>query len=263
MKADLKVHSVDSVNTEFIRDAAYEVFDRYTGQMYKWKLVDDDKVRKISMGGRACVLEVNVSGKTCCVKFFYDDRFYVKLRNKFGFPKARRAFEKGLELQRRNINCPKMLGWALDSRSSLALIVTELVNDADQIDRWLAENELTKDFIKALADFLRGMHSAAAGHNDLSLRNIMVGVRDDEFVFYLLDYEDAVFYSHTSEKQILKDLHHINERILTMIDIKDRLYFLKCYFKNDRALVRVWAKRLREYMKKNPSKYSQMYFDCK
>jgi tRNA A-37 threonylcarbamoyl transferase component Bud32 len=256
MGRDIKVFPAPGENRQWLQEAAGFAFSRYDGRRSKWQIDDDESLWKINIGARAGVAGVSLQGRVGCVKLFYDDRFHVKLRNRLGFSKARRALEKGLELERRAINCPKMIGWALDGQTSLALLITELASDAQRIDLWIKDNPVSIKFIKELAVFVRNIHDAGCGHNDLSLRNILFECRDGDFVFYLLDYEDVVFKREIDFKRRIKDLHHICERALNNTTLRQRMYFLKHYLGGTGSL-REWAVSLNEYMMKNPSKYSK------
>lgn len=258
MSDRLKITAISDKDRELVYQAAQLVLGRYSGGLYKWNIADGDDLWKIHFGVRAGVLGVNLSGQRCCVKLFYDNRVYIKLRNLLGLPKARRAFLKGLELKRRKVLCPEMLGWAVDCKTGLALLVTGLISDYTQVDKYIEQGHLSGEFIHSLAAFVRNMHDAGVAHNDLSLRNIMVKKCDGQYCFQLLDYEDAVFSSQTPRQQRLMNLHHLNERALAITKLKDRLLFLKYYIK-DNSRIRGWANDLRDYMMRNPSKYSQQY----
>jgi len=241
---------------DWLRRVARTVFDRYTGGRHRWALDDDDGFRRIHIGERAGVLAVRLAGRTCSVKLFYDDRPRVICLNRLGFSKARRAFEGGLELARRGVPAPAMLGWAVDGRTGLALLVTELIADAERVDLWIAAQGLTEDLIGRVADFIRRIHDAGVGHNDLSLRNLLVGRRVDGFSLWILDYEDAVFRKAISRRRRLRDLHHLHERALALSGVEDRLLFLRRYL-GDPGDVARWAEDLRAILRRHPSKYSR------
>ena len=256
MNGRLTVHTAHVEDGEWLRRLARTVFDRYTGGLHRWALDDDDGIRRIHLGERAGVLAVRLAGRTGCVKLFYDNRPRVICLNRLGFPKARLAFENGLELARRDIPAPAMLGWAVDGRTGLALLVTELIADAERVDLWIAAQGLTEDLIGRLAGFVRRMHDAGVGHDDLSLRNLLVGRRGGGLSLWILDYEDAVFRKAMSRRRRLWDLHHLYERALALSGVEDRLLFLRHYL-GDAGDVARWAEDLRASLRRHPSKYSR------
>jgi len=256
MNGRLKVLAAHVEDGDWLRRVARTVFDRYTGGLHRWALDDDGGVRRIHLGERAGVLAVRFAGRTCCVKLFYDDRPRVTCLNRLGFSKARRAFENGLELARRCIPAPAMLGWAVDGKTGLALLVTELIVDAERVDLWIAAQGLTEDLIGRVAGFVRRMHDAGVGHGDLSLRNLLVGRRDGGLFLWILDYEDVVFRKAISRRRRLRDLHHLHERALALSGVEDRLLFLRLYL-GDAADVALWAEDLRAILRRHPSKYSR------
>jgi tRNA A-37 threonylcarbamoyl transferase component Bud32 len=257
MAGGIKVCRVNSQDKERIGKVAGFVFDRYTGGLNEWKPAEDQALWGISFGARAAVVGVDYGGLRCCVKLFYDGRFHVKLRNRLGLAKARRAYFKGVGLERRGISCPRMLGYAVDMAGGQALLVTELIEDGEQVNGRIADNGISAAFTESLAAFVRNLHISGCGHNDLSPRNILVRYRDGEYIYYLLDYEDVVFYTDTPRRRMIKDLHHLNERAMKLATLKERLRFLKCYLRGSDEKVSVWARRLRDYMKKHPSKYTE------
>lgn len=254
----LKIQAHKGVDKDWVGKVAKFVFSCYTGGLYKWEIPDNDQIWKIHLGERAGVLGLNLQNRSCCVKLFYDDRVCIKLRNRLGFSKARRAFLKGLELHRRKILSPAILAWSVDYTTGLTLLITELISDAKRVDKLIQEEGLTYQLIENLAYFIRNMHNAGVAHNDLSLRNIFVAQRNGKFCFWLLDYEDTVFFNKISRWQRLKDLHHLNERALAITKLKHRLFFLRCYLK-DKNKLKVWTKDLREYILQHSSKYTKSY----
>ena len=253
MSDKLIITSVSNNYSDWVYRVSKLVFSRYSGGLDKWNLPDSDEIWKIHFGKRAAVCGVNLSGRRCCVKLFYDNRAYIRFRNRLGFSKARRAYLKAIELKKRNVLCPEMLGWAVDKKTGLAILITELICEADRVDKFIEKHgSLTEQIIKSLAQFIRNMHDAGVAHSDLSPRNIMIGQRNERFCFWLLDCEDVSFSKKITRRQRLKNLHHLNERVLNTTGVKDRLLFLKFYLDDE---IGDWAKDLRDYLQQHPSKY--------
>ncbi|MFA6172997.1 MAG: lipopolysaccharide kinase InaA family protein [Kiritimatiellales bacterium] len=211
--------------------------------------------RTLNKGGRAGVAAVTVDGRTCCVKVFYDGRRLVKLRNRLGLSKARRAFRNGVELARRGVGCPAMLGYVVDPESGFALLVTELSKHV-RMDRWIEHNGAAPEAAQALGFFIRQMHDAGVTHKDLSLRNLLVRETAGVYDFLLLDYEDTRFFSAVSEKQRLDNLHHLHERVIAAVPENIRRVFLAAYL-NDENLADPWCEKLNKLIAAHPSKYTQ------
>lgn len=259
----LHIKAISDSDRDWVRQAAALVFGRYTGGLHRWHFPNTPEMWKIHFGARAGVVGVHIGGRRGCIKLFYDNRLHVKLRNWMGISKAQRAFHKGLELARRHISCPAIFGWAVDYRTGLALLATELIEDAQRVDMQIQQCRTSTEQIRRMAAFVRHMHDAGVAHNDLSLRNILTGQRNGQACFWLLDYEDAVFASTASYAMRIQNLHHLNERALGITEIKDRLFFLKCYLQENRQ-VKQWTAALRDYMRRHPSKYTVSYReDCR
>jgi tRNA A-37 threonylcarbamoyl transferase component Bud32 len=209
----------------------------------------------LNKGGRAGVAAVTVDSRTCCVKVFYDGRPLIKLRNRLGLSKARRAFRHGAELARRGVGCPAMIGYAVDPASGFALLVTELAEHV-RLDNWVEQNGAEPAAAQALGLFIRQMHDAGVTHKDLSLRNLLVRATAGTYDFLLLDYEDARFFNAVSEKQRLDNLHHLHERSLAVVPENILKAFLAAYL-NDDNLADPWCEKLNILIAEHPSKYTQ------
>ncbi len=246
--------AVRSEDQSLVQLAAEKVFRAYDGQTYHWKLKDSSSLWKIHFGVRAGVVGVEVDGRRCCVKLFYDARVLVCLRNRLGLAKARRAFLKGIQLQEREVACPAMIGYAVDQASGLALLVTELADGAERVDFWVEEHGADATLAVGLGHFIAHMHCSGVMHTDLSLRNILVCPQEPGYHFLLLDYEDVRVRKRLKKSDRLENLHHMNERTLKLVPLKWRLTFLKEYIQNDS--LRGWVDELNGLLKKYPSKYT-------
>ncbi len=249
------VWSCHAHDHSYINRVADHVLSAYLGGRYQWNLIDSDDMWKIHFGVSAAVVGIELEGRRCCVKLFYDDRLRTKLRTAIGFSKGRRAFRNGLRLQRHGINCPGMIGYAEKRPFGFSLLITELCDEAMRVDHWIQSEGVSRLFVRALAEFIRDMHLKGITHSDLSLRNILVNNNGGRFFFMLLDYEDSRFQQRVTRKQRIDDLHHFNERALKLVSLKEQLLFLKCYLDNHE--VKQWARDLRMMIDKNPSKYTR------
>lgn len=227
---------------EYVRAVSEAVYASYPGTGSRWQLVDSDQMWRISFGGRAGVLGVRLKGRTGCVKLFYDERLFNRLRALAGFSKARRAYRRGRRLQQLGINCPHMWGYVERWPGKHGMIVTELIEDALRLDLWIAQHRVSREIIGALARFIRHMHDRGVSHMDLSPRNIFVRLHGRDYEFLLLDYEDARFARRVGRYRRLENLHHLHERLASSVSVRDRLRFLRAYAPED---YRAWRNTLR------------------
>lgn len=221
-----------------------------------WPSADPDGFQTLNQGGRAGVAGVEFDGRRCCAKLFYDSRFFVKWRNRLGFSKAGRAFRKGLELKRRGVNCPAMIGYIVDRKSGKALLLTEWAETAQRIDHWVERNGPVPAVAQTLGQFIRWMHDAGVTHDDLSLRNLLIRPAPGGYEFLLLDYEDARFSVAVTEKKRLMNLHHLNERALNTVPENVRREFLAAYLGGGEEIAD-WCNDLKKMIEAKPSKYTR------
>ncbi len=243
---DINFCSVEPSDQAYIEGVARRVYTDYRGEGSRWELPSSDDLWRISFGGRAGVLGVRLDGRTSCVKLFYDERMRTKLRVAAGFAKGRRAYRHGLRLGRLGVNCPRMLGYAERRPTGPALIVTELAESAERLDLWVPQHGAPRPAIALLARFIRNLHDQGACHTDLSPRNILIRKSERTFEFLLLDYEDARFRSRIGRGRRLKDLHHLHERMVGYVPLRDCLRFLHGYAPQDHAIFRDELRRLIE-----------------
>ena len=221
-----------------------------------WPADDSPEFRTLNRGGRAGVAVVTAEGRNCCVKFFYDTRWFVKWRNRIGFSKAGRAFRKGRELKLRGVNCPAMIGYAVDRRSGLAVLITEWAETAQRVDYWIEKYGADAGTARALGRFIGWMHDAGVTHKDLSLRNLLIQPVPGGYGFLLLDYEDARFSVAVTRQKRLRNLHHLNERSVSAVPENIRREFLAAYLGGETE-ISGWCDSLNRMIEDNPSKYTQ------
>jgi tRNA A-37 threonylcarbamoyl transferase component Bud32 len=244
LKADDFIYCcADERDADYVRDVARMVYAGCRGGSGNWPWQDSPRMWRISLGGRAAVVGVRLQERTCCVKLFYGERFQTRLRTRLGLSKGRRAYQNGLRLRQAGVNCPAMCGYAERRPSGPALIVTDLANDCLRVDHWAIRVGVPREAVLALARFLRDMHDAGVSHVDMSPRNIMVRPAGAAFEFFLLDYEDARFSARVPRRTRLENLHHLHERMIQHVSVRDRLRFLREYAREDYPAYRAVLRR--------------------
>ncbi|UCD49420.1 MAG: phosphotransferase [Phycisphaerales bacterium] len=226
---DIVFCSAEERDLAFVKEAAETVYAHYHGEGPHWLLPQSDRMWKISFGGRAGVLGLRINNRVGCVKLFYDERLRTRVRAASGLSKGRRAYRNGVRLSQAGVSCPRMLGYAERRPFGPALIVTELAEGAMRFDLWALEHGVPRTTAIALAHFVRDLHDRGISHTDLSPRNILIRRSDPAGGFLLLDYEDARFGPPVSRRRRLKNLHHLHERVIGYVPLRDRLRFLHTY----------------------------------
>ena len=260
----MQLHKTDNMlfcsaqdgDRDFVEAVAQKVYTRYQGEGAAWTLEKSNEMWQISFGGRAGVLGIRVERRVACVKLFYDERLRTKLRIALGFSKGRRAYRNGVRLGAVGISCPRMLGYAERRPAGPALIVTELAHDSTRLDLWALEHGVPRPTVLALARFIRDLHDRGVWHTDLSPRNILLERSDLNGKFLLLDYEDARFVARVSNRRRLGNLHHLHERILGYVSVRDRLRFLRTYAPED---YRLFREKLRRMIRRSGTRWLQKH----
>lgn len=237
---------------------AEQVYRRYDGSQARWALVDCPQIWKICLGRRSGVVGVNQDGRLYAVKLFYDQRARTRLRVRLGLAKARRAYRNGLRLTQRGIRCPQTLGYVEQRPGRLPLLVMELLTDAVQLDHWIDRHGVSEPLVRAVARFVRHLHDQGCFHRDLSPRNLMVGPAGQGFRVWLVDPEDARFRRRVSQRHRLANLHHLHERLLCRVSLRDRLRFLRDYAGPG---YRTWGDTLRRMIRTPRSMKIQAYHE--
>ena len=240
----------------YARAVADAVFQTYDGQRARWRISDKAPLRAISLGGRAGVVSVNVEGRACCGKLYYDGRWSTQLRLALGMSKAKRAYQHALRLASLKIACPGAIAYVEKRPWGPGLLLCELLEKGKRLDQWLAHEGVSAKLIDALAATLRHMHDQGVTHNDLSPRNLFVRPTDSGFEILLLDYEDCRFFATVETGQRLADLHHLDERLLLAVSLRDRLRCLRTYAGDH---YQAWRNELSQMLERSQSKYLQAY----
>ena len=232
------------------------VLERYDGRGPQWQLAASLTIWPLSLGGRAGVVGVSIENRTCCVKLFYDRRWITRWRTFFGHAKGKTAYRHACRLQEHHVTCPTPLGYAEKRPIGPVLVVTELIADGQRLDHWIQTHGTTLPLIEALAKSLRHMHDSGITHSDLSPRNLLVRPGEVAPLPYLLDYEDARFHGRIAKDARLEDLHHLDERMLHVTTLHERILFLRYYAG---PAYKDYCRVLGEKILKSQSKYVRAY----
>lgn len=211
------IQTIRSDDEDFVRAVAAQVFSHYDGSGRDWMPDEQTQIRPMHMADRAGVLSVTSRGREVCVKLFYDNGLKARLRRLFRCGKGRQAWRSGVELMNRQVIVPAMIGYAEDERG-LGLLITELIEDYQQVQEYLSPEIDVPAFLDSLGRFVRDVHDAGVAHEDLSPRNILTRPDGPGWRFILLDYEDCTFYPSVPEKIRQENLHHMADRFVRSIE---------------------------------------------
>lgn len=222
----------------------------YSRNTYFWKLESNEQLWKIHFGVSAAIVGVNQDSNISAVKFFYDETFKSKIRNFFGFSKAKKTYKLAQLVSDKGIKIARPLGYSKVC-FSYGFVFSELLTDFERVDVFVKTN--SDNIWSSLGAFIRDMHDKGVVHKDLSPRNVMVNSAGE---FLLLDYEDCSLYKKVPKKLRLRDLFHMYERLYQIANKQERKLFVDGYATNSSESSDLLAQLLK-MIDENPSKYTK------
>ena len=174
---------------------------------------------------------VSASGRRFVVRRMNYGKWAHRLKDVFRPSRARRAFFRGLRLERAGVPTPQMLAVA-EVRRLRWPVAAYLICDEVPGARTLAGiarggNRCPRRVVEGLASVLARMHDRGFIHRDLKPSNILF---DDNFNPWLIDMDGVHFVRKVSVPQIVRDF-----RVPAQVLIKNSqlrraaLRFLVCY----------------------------------
>ena len=159
-----------------------------------------------------------------------------------------RAFLGAMVLKSLGILVPEVIGYFVQrKRKNLGGLVT-LHDDRLKVLNFIFDdikekcgNNMSlyrmfkKRLFDAIADVFLLLHSCRVIHRDLKASNILVKIdwsdTENPFKIYLIDFENIVVDPPLLKRYVIKNFAQLNKSFpdLSMISVKERLYFLKKY----------------------------------
>jgi tRNA A-37 threonylcarbamoyl transferase component Bud32 len=181
---------------------------------------------QIHAGGRSTIYGVRLSGKKACLKVFTDQRLMIRLRTFLGWSKGRRAFRNGLLAYGKGVPVPCVYAYAEQRPCGPTLVVTELLENAVQMNLLLEERlargiALTTDpvfheLVELFARFTQDLHARGVCHRDFSPRNVLVAEQNGETRLQLIDLEDIDFAC--SARKFRSNIEHFHGKMARYVD---------------------------------------------
>ena len=181
---------------------------------------------QIHAGGRSTVYGVRLLGKKACLKVFTDRRFHTRMRTFLGWSKGRRAFRNGLLAYGKGVPVPCVYAYAEQRPCGPTLVVTELLENAVQMNLLLEErlargvdlaaDAAFRDLIGLFARFTRDLHARGVCHHDFSPRNVLVADLNGHPRLQLIDLEDLDFAC--SAGKFRTNIDHFHGKMARYVD---------------------------------------------
>jgi tRNA A-37 threonylcarbamoyl transferase component Bud32 len=202
---------------------------------YREKLLKYSPKTIVSM-----VSNARPNGRRVCVKEYRYGTVLDRLRNSFRKPRGKTAWVAGNVLFSRGFSPLKPLAYVERRRLGLlekAFCLTESIAGEVEMDRYLIrrfQKRCSLDlrgFIRQFAEWIGSLHRTGIYHRDLKTCNILVREATGGWAFGLLDLEDAAQETKIGIEKIVNTLVQINCSVPKFVRYRDRIRFLKSYFK--------------------------------
>lgn len=191
----------------------------------------------VKKGPQRTVLRVDLPGLSFYLKQHHLPNWVTWLRQCLRAPKARREYERLVELTKRRLPVPEPLGWAAGpgwSDVGESHILTRAIEDVQPLHHIIAQGGLSarqrQNLANGLARLLARMHEAGASHRDLHLGNIVVRPSTDEgYELFLVDLDAVDVGAPLDRGRSLANLALFASACHMAAQRTDRLRFLRRY----------------------------------
>ena len=171
-------------------------------------------------------------------------RLSERLKQLFIGTRARREFERSLEVQNRGIRCASPVGYVVFRRTGTSFLVVEAEEGTDVGDALRQTPPAERaSFLRSLARFVRQMHAAGIFHGDLHPGNIL----SHNGVFCLLDTVKCRMRKSLSLQEILRDLAQLAWGVWSVAGEEAAQVLVREYWGNDKARIDATMRRARRY----------------
>ena len=159
--------------------------------------------------------------------------------------RARHVWQMARELRARDVPTPEALAFLERRRFGLlqaAYLVTQALPEAESLDRyvenrfpgWPADEK--RSFTGRLAELIKAAHGQGMVHGDLKAKNILIAADDKggEKIWFI-DLDATRLRATAALAERCRDLARLNCSFLNTAQVSQtqRLFFLKCYIKDD------------------------------
>lgn len=230
------------IDADFFPNASSDIVPGLIRKEHKDNL---DILTKIPGSKYAQVIKAKASLRgrllNCYIKRYKYRNIADLLKHIFRPGRARRALRGGNILAANNLLTPKVLALAenkIIGITSRSFIITSAIENTfvvhEQLLR-LEQKEKTK-MLRQLGEYIGRLHKAEIFHGDLRLGNILAGVENGQWKFWLLDNERTVQFQTLPKKLRIKNLVQANFIPPNYATTKDRLIFFNAYIKQNPQL---------------------------
>ena len=197
----------------------------------------DGRARIVKKGPQRTVVRVDLRGLSFYLKQHHLPDWTTWLRQCVRAPKAKREFDRLVELARRGVPAPVPLGWGVRSAwggVGESFVITRTIDDIVPLNRMIVENCFSPAeriaLAEALGRFLAKLHDAGVDHRDLHNGNIVVRTTaTGAFDLHLVDLDAVGLGRPLGRASSITNLSLFAGSWTLCTNRADRLRFLRVY----------------------------------
>jgi len=178
------------------------------------------------------------------VKAHEPRRLFERLKQVFVGTRARREFERSLEVQNRGIRCASPVGYVVFRHTGTSFLVVE-AEDGVVVRDALRQTPPAEraSFLRSLAQFVRQMHAAGIFHGDLHPGNIL----SHNGAFCLLDTVKCRMKKSLALQKMMRDLAQLAWGVWSVVGEESARVLVSAYWGDDKAHIDATMRRARRY----------------
>jgi len=178
------------------------------------------------------------------VKAHKPRRLFERLKQVFVGARARREFERSLEVQNRGIRCASPVGYVVFRHTGTSFLVVEAEDGIDVGDALRQTPPAERaSFLRSLAQFVREMHAAGIFHGDLHPGNIL----SRNGAFCLLDTVKCRMKKSLALQEMVRDLAQLAWGVWSVAGEEAARVLVSAYWGDDKAHIEATMRRARRY----------------
>lgn len=190
----------------------------------EWQQLEESPFQNVLKKGTRTLVRAGTEQTDWILKLYWKQKARAKLRTALGQGRARRAFYWAQEIEKRNLACSKVLGYAEGRDFDVLISQKVLGTDLDMVRK--QDSHFSEKISDALLHWIQTAHRSGLRARDLRLENFVFRIDPDRIVAILVDYDGI--RSRRRDMQRLQDLLRLLRGLPRSWE-KERTWLLRKY----------------------------------